>query len=273
MAIFEELFDRVVVVSLPSSIDRREHIRAHFQEIGLGHYEFHDAFGSEHPEVLALYGDGLVALYPPCFRCGKMDCGKADCNNVLTPQQVAVFATYLNLWRHLSEGNERVLVCEDDVFFHPWTERVLLELVEKIRSAEIAFSGDVPALLRFGWALGKDHDGALPFRAVRDVRMSNPCHAITGAYARALLAEFNGVRHTADVFQHSLALASKGNALTILPPIASELSWSVGVFKSLIHPKENHARHLEHMGRFDEASRYRQIISMHFRDIAHKKPS
>lgn len=269
---FEVLFDRVVVISLPISVDRREHVRAHFQEIGLRQYEFLDAYGGEHPEVQAMYDSGQVAQYPPCFRCGKTDCGKSDCNNVLIPQQVAVFATYLNLWRRLAESNERVLVCEDDVVFHPWTENILTELADRIDSGEISFSGNEPALLRLGWALGVDHNGALPFRLVRETRMSNPCHAITGAYARKLLEEFDGVRHTADVFQHKLATISKDHALTVLPPIASELSWSVGSMASLVHPKENHIQYLEDMGRFEEADQYRQKISKHFLDVAHRKP-
>ena len=229
MTIFERLFDRVVVISLPISVDRREHVRRHFTEIGLRQYEFHEAFGGDHPAVQALYANGQVAQYPPCFRCGAVDCGKSDCNNVLIPQQVAVFATYVNLWQRLADKNERVLVCEDDVVFHNWTGRVLAKLADRIRLGEIGFSAEKPALLRLGWALGQDHNEALSFRATREVRMANPCHAITSAYARKLLDEFDGVKHTADVFQHKLAKVSNDGALTIFPPIASEpdISWTL----------------------------------------------
>lgn len=102
--------------------------------------------------------------------------------------------------------------------------------------------------------------------------MSNPCHAITGAYARALLTEFERVEHTADVYQHKLAAISKTSSHTVFPPVASELSWSVGSLESLIHPKETHAQHLERAGRTDEAKQYRERISSHFRETAHRTP-
>lgn len=270
MTMLESLFDRVIVLGLPSSTDRRAHIRRHFAEIGLERYAFHDACGPDHPDVAALYAADLVAGYPPCFRCGKLDCGEPDCNNVLIPQQVAVFATYLSVWRDIAAGNDRVLVCEDDVVFHPWTETVLARLDQAIAAGEVVFRGDHPTLLRLGWALSDDHDGTQPFRLVRDMRMANPCHALTGAYARALLAAFDGVRHTSDVYQHRLAPVARDHAVTVLPPIASELSWSTGQFQSLIHPSEIHAAHLEKTGRPAEAEAYRREVSRHAAAVAHK---
>ena len=266
------LFDRVVVISLSTSVDRRQHIRQHFGDIGLADFTFFDALDSRAPEVARLFEGGKVARYPPCFRCGKLECGKPDCNNVLIPAQIAVFATYLALWQEIAAMDDRVLVCEDDVLFHPWAARILDELSRCISTGDLTFSRSEPTLLRLGWALGPDHNAALPFRFDRSLRMSNPCHAITGAYARALLEEFECVNHTADVYQHKLASASKTHAVTIFPPIASELSWSVGSLESLIHPKELYARHLELEGHYAKARLYRERIASHFTDVAHRKP-
>lgn len=267
------LFDRIVVVSLPASADRRAHIRAHFAQVGITDYAFFDACDATAPEVHALFGTDRVLRYPPCFRCGKEDCGKPDCNNVLTPPQVAVFATYLKLWQQIAQTDERVLVCEDDVIFHPWTGGVLQKLADHIQDGHLIFTGAEPALLRLGWALCADHDAALPFRVDDTLRMSNPCHAVTGAYARALLDSFDRVEHTADVFQHQLAPVAARGARTVFPPVASELSWSVGSLESLIHPKDRHADWLEAQGRLDEAARYREHVAQHFRERAHKTPS
>ncbi|SOC06886.1 glycosyltransferase family 25 protein [Rhodobacter maris] len=267
------LFNEILVVSLPQSSDRRDHIRSHFAEVGITAYRFFDASGPEDPEVTALFEDDKVAGYPPCFRCGKLECGRPDCNNVLTPQQVAVFVTYLRLWRHVSAGGGRVLVCEDDVLFHPWAGQVLNRLQVEIARGDLSFSGSAPRLFRLGWALGPDHDAEMPFRVDDTLRMSNPCHALTAAYARDLLACFDRVVHTADVFQHQLAPISQTAARTVFPPIASELSWSVGTLESLIHPKDRHADWLEAQGRGEEAARYREKIAQHFRDTAHKTPS
>lgn len=272
MTPFERLFDRIVVLSLPGSADRRAHVRDHFRHIGLRDYDFHDACGIDHPEVRDLFDRGLVATYPPCFRCGRVACGKPDCNNVLIPQQVAVFASYLNLWRRLAAGNQRVLVCEDDVLFHPWALRVLDDLAGQVEAGAIAFSGDAPALLRLGWALGAEHDGTQPFRVSREVRMANPCHAVTGAYARRLLQDFAGVRHTADVFQHQQAPVARTHALSVFPPVASELSWSTGRLESLVHPKDIYARRLDEAGKPHEAAAYRERIARHVTSVAHRAP-
>jgi hypothetical protein len=104
------LFDRVYVVSLISSNDRRKHIVEQFDQIGIVDYEFHDAVGHNDPVVTEFYETNRVALYPPCFRCGKADCGNPECNNTLIPQQVAVFITYLRLWEKVAARKERALI-------------------------------------------------------------------------------------------------------------------------------------------------------------------
>ncbi len=268
-----DLFDRVYVISLPASVDRRNHIRAHFRDIGIENYTFHDACDGTSPEVAALYGQGRVAQYPPCFRCGKLDCGQPDCNNVLIPAQVAVVASYLGLWTRLAATSERALVCEDDVVFHPWWRSVLDRLHDRIAAGEVSFAADAPGLLRLGWALDEEHRADTPFAVSTDIRMSNPCHAITSAHARALLAEFDGVKHTADVFQHRIAKVSRQHARTVFPPIASELSWSTGSLESLIHPKDVRADYLAAQGRHAEADQHRTRVAHHLREIAHRKSS
>lgn len=264
------LFDAVLVVSLKGSSDRRRHIAQHFSQIGLTDYTFFDACGPDSSDVAGLYAAGRVAGYPPCFRCGKADCGKPDCNNVLIPAQVAVFATYLALWRHIAGTSQRVLVCEDDVLFHPWWRTGLDRIAAAVGSGDLEFSRTSPCLLRLGWALNDDHDARVGFRISSALRMSNPCHAITSPYAAALLEQFSGVSHTADVYLHSLAPISATAARTVFPPIATELSWSHGTMASLIHPKTLHADWLEAQGRHEEARRYRDHIARHVRETAHR---
>src|ERR1700722_460562 len=166
------LFDRLYVVSLISSRDRREHIVEQFARIGIVDYEFHDAVGHNDPVVAEYYKTNRVALYPPCFRCGKADCGDAGCNNTLIPQQVAVFITYLRLWERVSARKERALVCEDDVVFHPWWRTTLEKLRAAIGAGVLVFEALTPALIRLGWALNEEHSDGRSFEISRDVRMS-----------------------------------------------------------------------------------------------------
>ncbi|MEO0405915.1 MAG: glycosyltransferase family 25 protein [Cyanobacteria bacterium P01_A01_bin.135] len=232
-------FDRVYCVSLSRSRDRRQYIQGYFSELGVDDYQFWDATDKTDPLVAQYYEAGLVQQYPPCFRCGQYTCGDDNCNNVLIPPQVATFITYLRLWREIvASGVGRALVVEDDVKFAPYANQTARQLVEGDQLNAIDFVADVPGLLRFGWALCKEHQPVdSPGFQADVVRYSNPCHALTRAMAELLLQEFDKITTTVDVYQHKI-IAAKTKTYTLMPPLAYELSWSVGEFASLIHPKQ-----------------------------------
>ncbi|NDY93938.1 glycosyltransferase family 25 protein [Ideonella livida] len=262
------LFDQVWVLSLPGAQARREHIRQHLPAHGLTHFDFFDATPADAPEVARALASGEVLQFPPCFRCGGLDCGKPDCNNFLIPAQVACFLSYRRLWRTIAQGPaERVLVLEDDVFLHGHTPAVLRWLAAQVAQGALAWGpgpGQPPALLRLGWARGAEHEATDPaqFRLAATLRMANPCHALNRAYAQALVDRDRGICHTADVYQHQLA-PQPGEALTVLPPIASELSWTEGRFASTIHPKPVHVQHLQAQGDTEAAAREAQRLATH----------
>jgi GR25 family glycosyltransferase involved in LPS biosynthesis len=250
-------------VSLPRSDDRRRHITSHLEATGIASYKFFDATGSNDFLVQAAVDAGHVATFPPCFRCGKLDCGRPDCNNFLTKAQIATFITYRRLWQELADGtSERILVVEDDVKFHGHAIETLERLAEEIESRRVPFTERDSCLLRLGWAACEEHQKTEEFRVVEAVRMSNPCHALTRKFARRLLQEFRGIRHTVDVYQHA-QVPRKGEAFTILPPIASELSWSEGSFDSTIHPKPIRADYLARIGAHQESSEHERIVHLH----------
>ncbi len=257
------LFDQVLVLSLPGSAERRRHIDAHLPSVGLHEYAFFDATAADDPAVARAYARGEVKAYPACFRCGGLDCGNADCNNVLIAPQVATFVSYLRLWRQVAEGRAaRVLVLEDDVRFHGQTRAVLQALGQAAAAGRLPFAAGRPALLRLGWARGPEHESAADCRLVDEVRMANPCHAITREYAAAMLARYQGIVHTVDEYQHRLA-ARPGEAWTVLPPIASELSWSEGSVASTIHPKPVRTQHLRALGDHLAAARHEEMLAQH----------
>ena len=94
-----------------------------------------------------------------------------------------------------------------------------------------------PLLLRLGWAAGLDHrtTGRVEFKA-NQIKMSDPCHALNRAMAAKLLESFERVDTTVDIFIHQ-QVGSKVANFTLFPPLAAELSWSLGAVESLIHPK------------------------------------
>jgi len=178
--------------------------------------------------------------------------------------------TYLDLWKKIAARHERVLVVEDDVQLHESWRDVLSNLKMMIESGAVQFQAETPCLLRMGWALGKDHDQPGPVRLENDVRMSNPCFAVTSAYAAKAASNFKGVDQTADVYFHQ-QLPESGQAFTIFPPIASELSWSTGQVSSLIHPKDIHAEYLEAKGEYAAAAKERAKVQAHPKHMYHRK--
>lgn len=264
------LFDNVYVLSLSNQNERRSYVAAHLSEAGLTRFQFHDGCGPDHPDVRALYCADKVHRFPPCFRCGKHSCGRDDCNNVLIPQQVAVFASYLALWRRIAASPQRALVLEDDVRLHDYWPQVLAQLQHWIEAGTVEFRADRPKLIRLGWALCAEHNSVDPARLSGALRMSNPAHALTSAMAQKALDRFLGVSTTADIFLHA-QVPDRDEALTLFPPIASELSWSEGRFASLIHPKEVRADYLERNGQREAAEEAREALRHHYRDIAHRR--
>lgn len=267
---FESFFDHVHVVSLPASHDRRAYVAQHLRAAGIENFEFHDACDETDPRVLEIIASERVHRYPPCFRCGKLSCGRDDCNNVLIPSQIATFVTYLELWKKIAARPQFSLVVEDDVELNPYWPEVLRKLTNAKSDGQLDLSPDKPRLLRLGWARNDDHDPAVPFRISHELRMSNPCHALTSAFAKALLDRFDKIDTTVDIFMHKNA-PKPGEALTVFPPLASELSWSKGAFDSLIHPKPVRAEYLERSGRREEAAVQRQKINRHRKHIFHRK--
>jgi GR25 family glycosyltransferase involved in LPS biosynthesis/tetratricopeptide (TPR) repeat protein len=236
---FCEQFDRVYCISLSRSTDRRDYIARYFRDIGIQRYEFFDATDRSDEIVGRYYADGLVKTEPPCFRCGKLSCGRDDCNNVLIAPQVATFISYLRLWKKIvDDGVGRALIVEDDVIFTDYAAETASAVVQARILDNIGFIPDRPVIMRLGWALSEEHHASTtPVAEKGQVRMSNPCHAITRAFAERLLQRFERVETTVDIYQHDIVGKTVDN-YTLQPPLSYELSWSVGAVDSLIHPKE-----------------------------------
>lgn len=259
-----DLFDQVWVLSLPSAEERRRHITRHLPEMGIENFSYFDATSADDPLVERTMRSGEVMRFPPCFRCGQLECGDPDCNNFLIPAQVAVFLSYRRLWRAIADGPaERVLVLEDDVLFHPHAARVLAWVAAETAAGRLPFTAEYRCLLRLGWARCEEHSpGDAPCRADNTLKMANPCHALTRKFAVALLERYRRIEHTADVFLHHLA-PRPDEAYTVYPPIASELSWTDGVFASSIHPKPVRADFLRAKGDAAGADAYAREVSAH----------
>ena len=165
---------------------------------------------------------------------------------MLIPAQVATCVTYKRLWRTLTnEGVGTALVIEDDVVFTEYAPRTASQLLADGWLEKAGFTPDREVLLRLGWALGREHrDKRRAKLLAGEVRMANPCFAVTHALAERLATGDDRVDTTADIILHD-RVGSQVSSYTVMPPLAFDLSRSLGQIDSLIHPKQKRVSYLE----------------------------
>ena len=66
---------------------------------------------------------------------------------------------------------------------------------------------------------------------------------LRGKWRSDYTSSLDKIRTTSDLFTHQ-HVSAKAKNYTLFPPIAYELSWSNGEFKSQIHPKRRYIEHL-----------------------------
>lgn len=262
-----EVFDRVFVVSLIDS-PRRNYVAKHLADHSFGPFSWHDATPAHSDRVREARAAGLVHPVLPCFRCGLNTCGSESCNNILTDPQVATFITYLDLLKKVAGSDEFVLSMEDDIRLLPtWRKRVG-DLENWMTASHHNLDNHQPFLVRLGWAKSEDHVRNHSTVFIDDLRMANPCFGFNSAFARKALAQFSAFDTTADIFLHD---QSAGGAVTMLPPLAYELSWSTGEVPSTILPKQKHVDFLVSEMREEEAQAERTRVAASKHHSHHRK--
>jgi GR25 family glycosyltransferase involved in LPS biosynthesis len=224
-------------------------MRQELARVGITKYVFFDAIDKDSDLVKKAFAEDFVLKFPPCFRCGKRKC---NCeNNILIAPQVANFLSYQKLWQDVVKNRYTYsLILEDDIKFTNYYQ----DVIEKVFNSEFlqqhGFSRDSTSLLRLGWAECEDHEmkNTEDIQLVSNLcKMSNPCYAITLEMAKKLLSSLDKINTTSDIYTHKW-IGQTVNNYTLMPPIAHDLSWSRGDFKSLIHPKQNYIDKLKSSG-------------------------
>jgi GR25 family glycosyltransferase involved in LPS biosynthesis len=255
-------FAGIFVISMPESTDRREHIERTFRNRGITGYAYVDGVRPDSLEVEGAYETGRVKRYPPCFRCGQIGCGCP--NNVLVPAQVATFFSHAAAWRQVAQREPGYyLVVEDDVVFR-WYAGYILNHLHRDNRLFLDQERNEPVLIRLGWAK-KLRDHWFHFRGEvlqNTERLSNPAYALTPSLAAILLDGFGEIATTADIYLHR-QVGMRHKNYTVLPAVATELSWSSGTVSSLIHPREKRLRRiawLDNAATRQERLRYEEHI-------------
>jgi hypothetical protein len=241
----------VICLTLPEQRERQLAVAQEFEKVGIRNYEFYPGFVPTADEVKRAYAQGRVKRYPDCFRCGQRDCGRADCNNVLIPAQVAVALGFQAILRRIAgSAAPYALVCEDDIVFAGCARAVFAsdQFRNLVRTSNL--HGEEPVLVRLGRPsierdfFSTDTARAHSLRLTDEVVMSNTCFLANRAFAQLATKRLESIDHTADVVIHQF-LMNAARCHTLNVQLVGDRSWSLGDTPSLIHPKPHYLAHLQ----------------------------
>lgn len=269
MTIYDEK-PHVVCLTLPRERERQRSAKEQITNAGFSSYEFFPGFPPEHEKVRQAYDSGRVLRFPPCFRCGKLDCGR-DCNNILIAPQIAVVLSYQAMFRRLAAQEHQIyLCCEDDVQFVPSIAAFLssdpiLGLVrEALANPRKPFLLKLAAPEMPDGLSGKAEPDVAEIEIREVVRMSNVAFLINSEMAAIAAQRLEEIDATADQILHSQLARSYSN-YTVVPNLAWDRSWACGDVPSLIHPKQKYLDNLIELHGSDSAhvEREKTRLSVH----------
>jgi hypothetical protein len=218
-----QFFDAIYCLTTSSAKDRQEYIKSEFQRVGITKFNFVVAPEKENSEIYKLINTGKTHKSAFCFQCLQTMCQCA--NNYIMKSQISNWLGFLNIFKLIIEHNQLfTLICEDDVKFTDYSDKVLAELFTPEKFQEYDINLQKPVLIRLGWANnGIEHvdNGFYSFKSV--IKMSNCCFAISLSMAKELLSNFATIYHSSDIYIHR-HMAPQYNHFTIMPPISYDIS-------------------------------------------------
>lgn len=237
--LFNKIFDKIYVINLKKSLDRRNHIIKEFDRVGIKEYEFIEAIESESEEANILANSKLVKKFPNCFRCNRKRC---DCeNNYLTPFQIGNWASFIKLFHKIvNENNNFVMICEDDIVFTHQYKRIIGHLLSEETLKKYHVDMTKPLLIRMGSAFRHENQmsNAQPIY-LKNYALSNPCFAINKPLAEIYL-KYLFINYHSDIYIHKQIPQNIKSVqhLTMFPYPVYELSFveEKKKFQSLVRP-------------------------------------
>ena len=241
MKIWNQIFDKILVISLKECVDRRSHIEREFARVGIEQYEFFDASSPSSPEFREIVENpARIKRGPECFRCNRKRC---NCeNNYLTDFQIANWVSFIRVWQHIVDNNlQFVLVCEDDIVFTHQFQRIVFPLLTNRTFKHYGISTTKPLLIGLGgpYHPGK-HLSKRPAHLKRQNVMCNASFCLNQAMARMFLEHFH-IHNSSDHFMH-VEFPQRFPIVQhylMYPWAVYDLSFIPGVrkFDSLVRPK------------------------------------
>jgi len=239
--ILNSFFDKIFIINLKQSIDRKNHMVHEFEKMKITNYEFFEATHFEEEEVDKLLNSKKVFSFPPCFRCLKNRC-KCE-NNFLTKYQIANWLSYIKLFNKILESEYNfVLICEDDIAFQKNSEYILNNLLNDNTFLKYKINKDKPLLLKMGAAYDiKTHLIQNQPSFIKNYSLSNPCFALNKAMIQVFLYNLKIIDYHSDIYFHKkIPMNFKNVQMFVMNPFpVYELSFvkDLQKFDSLVRPK------------------------------------
>jgi hypothetical protein len=242
------LCESTFILTLLGQEKRQQEVKSELASVGIEQFEFFHGLTPADCEVQDAFNAGVVARYPPCFRCGKEDCGDLSCNNILLPVQVAVVLSFRALFaRCLDQGFKTMAIGEDDIVFAPYARSIFSSVDYCTALAASGLFSDSPTLVRLGDSRRPQEfdldywQGDVSTHGI--VTMSNYLFLCNREFAMLAYRRLANIDHTADVLIHQ-SLCSHARCLTLTPQIVCDRSWAMRTSPSLIHPKPEYLEYL-----------------------------
>ena len=237
--ILNNFFDKIYVINLKESLDRKNHILQEFKKNNIINYEFFEATHFDEKSVSDLLNSPKVISFPPCFRCLKNRC---NCeNNFLTKFQIANWLSYINLFNKILETkHELVLICEDDIVFTKNAQQICNTLLNKALFRKKEINMKYPLLIKMGAAF--DYGTHLlmnPPTYIKNYSLSNPCFAVNRSMIKTFLYNLKVIDYHSDVYFHKQIPAKFNIQMLVMKPFpVYELSFvkNLKKFNSLVRP-------------------------------------
>ncbi len=238
--ILNDFFDKIYVINLKDSIDRKNHIINEFKRMNITEYEFFEAVHFNDNSVKNLLNSDKVLSFPPCFRCLKNRCGCE--NNFLTKFQIANWCSYIKLFNNILKSDDNlILICEDDIVFSKNSTFILNNLLSNYSMKKYNIDFNKPLLIKMGAAYDRNtHNIWSNPTYIKNYSLSNPCFAVNKEMIKIFLYNLKVIDYHSDIYFHKKIPSFFNNIqmLVMNPFPVYELSFvnDIKKFNSLVRP-------------------------------------
>jgi len=197
-----QIFDKIYILNLSSSINRKKHMIQEFKRIELKRLSFFQAIDCDSEKVHKLREDNMVLPFPPCFRCNKIDCNHES--NFISNKHLGNWCSYYEICQDIIHNKYSFcIIFEDDIKFNFNYYQIFEKLLNKKTFKKYKINFNKPVLLRMGYKYNKQYFGKFEPIFTKERLCCNPCFAINNKFAQLFIDNFIYINQTSDGYIHN----------------------------------------------------------------------